>query len=428
MADTENLLIAKVIDTGDFVTLVEQKIDREFFLDPQHQNAFDWMQKHWGRYATCPTRQALRREFPNYPLPETPEPLNYYLDEIRRQYGYEVYAQALQSSAAELAETRQPGEVTKIFSAALSDVQRATSVLRDHDLNDPKRFSQRYEFYDGLTKNPGELRGLPTGFKSLDRATMGYQPTQLVVIAGPPKVGKSQLLLWSADAVNLAGHKVLLISFEMTYEEQEARWLGMRAQINYRRLLKGKMTDNDRARLDVVSTVLNDDPNRAKFMLSEDITSTTTVSGIIAKIQQYQPEAVFIDGVYLMDDENGEAKGSPQALTKFTRSLKRAAQTFQIPIIATTQTLYSKMQGGKKVSASSVGYSSSFSQDADTLIGIEEDECEGLVAHRLKVLLCRSGPMSEVDIDFNWSTSTITEIGDGEDYDEDVIDRSAQYA
>jgi len=428
MADTENLLIAKVVDTGDFVALIDQKITEEFFLDTQHLNVFVWMRAHWSRHASCPTRQALQREFPNYPLPETPEPLSYYLDEIRRQYCYETFSQALLSSAQEMEASRHPDDVVKILSTALADVQRSTSALRDHNLTDPEVFSRNFDFYKELTKNPGELRGLPTGFASLDSATMGYQPTQLVVFAGPPKSGKSSVLLATADAVCKAGHDVLLISFEMTYREQAARWSGQRGQLNYRRLIKGKMTNNDEARLDGVSVLLNDDRNQGVFMLSEDTTSTTTVSGIIAKIQQYQPEAVFIDGVYLMDDENGESKGSSQALTNITRSLKRAAQTFQIPIIVTTQTLYSKMQGGRRVSASSVGYSSSFSQDADILIGIEADECDGLVAHRLKVLLNRSGPTSEVDIDFNWSTSTITEIHDGEDYDEDVVDRSAQSA
>jgi len=72
VADTENLLIAKVIAEVDFIPLVEQKIDSEFFLDPQHRGVFEWMRVHWNRYAICPTRQALHREFPNYPLPETP--------------------------------------------------------------------------------------------------------------------------------------------------------------------------------------------------------------------------------------------------------------------------------------------------------------------------------------------------------------------
>jgi replicative DNA helicase len=422
MADTENLLIAKGIAEAEFIPLVEQKITKEFFLDPQHRGVFEWMQTHWGRYATCPTSQALSREFPNYPLPDTPEPMNYYLDEIRRQYGYETFSSALQASAQELEATRDPAKVVNIFSNALADVQRSTSELRDHDLTDPKRFSQRYEFYEELTKNPGELRGLPTGFASLDSATMGYQTTQLIVLAGPAKAGKSAVLLHSADAVCKAGNDVLLVSFEMTYEEQEARWLGMRAQINYRRLLKGKMTDNDRARLDMVSMVLNDDPDRPKFILSEDTTSTTTVSGIIAKIQQHKPKAVFIDGVYLMDDENGESKGSSQALTNITRSLKRVGQTFEIPIICTTQTLHSKMKGGTKVSASSVGYSSSFSQDADTLIGLEAEESDGVMTHRLKVLLSRSGPTTQVELDFDWSKSIITEIGFYGGYDDDEIE------
>ena len=210
--------------------------------------------------------------------------------------------------------------------------------------------------------------------------------------------------------------------FEMTYREQEARWFGMRGNINYRRLIKGKMTNNDEVRLDVVSGMLNDDPDLGDFILCEDISSTTTVGGIIAKIQQYQPDAVFIDGVYLMDDENGESKGSSQAITNITRSLKRTAQTFEIPIICTTQTLYSKMRSGVKVSPASVGYSSSYAQDADTLIGLEAEELDGITTHRLKVLLSRSGPMTQVELDFDWSKSIITEIGFYGGFDDDEIE------
>jgi len=422
MSDAENLLIAKVISTADFIPLVEQKIDSEFFIDTQHRGVFEWMLEHWGRYATCPTRQALHREFPNYRLPDTPEPVQYYLDEVRRQYGYETLSIALTSSAEELESTRDPDEAVKILSTALAVVQRSTSALRDYNLTDPKVFSQNFDVYKGLTKNPAVLLGLPTGFASLDSATMGYQPTQFIVIAGPAKAGKSAVLLHSADAVCKAGNDVLFISFEMTYREQNARWCGQRGKLNYRRLVKGKMTVNDESRLNVVSEFLNDNDSQGDFILSEDITSTTTVGGIIAKIQQHKPAAVFIDGVYLMDDENGERKGSSQAITNITRSLKRAAQTFEIPIICTTQTLYSKMRGGTKVSAASVGYSSSFSQDADTLIGLEAEEVDGVVTHRLKVLLSRSGPITEVELDFDWSKSSITELNYCAGFDDDEIE------
>lgn len=423
MADFENLLLAKAIEEENFLALVEAKVSRDFFIDTEHGMVFEWMRDHWAKYGTSPTRQALRKRWPNYELPATPEPIAYYINQTREQFAYDVFATAMQDAVEELEETKSTTNAMAIVSRAIGEVSTTASAMKDHNLTDPEEFGKRYDFYEELTKNPGELRGLSTGYRSVDLATMGAQPGQLIVIAGPPKSGKSTVMLSMADNMCADGSDVLLISFEMSYAEQEARWVGIRAGLNYRRLLKGGMTERDRNKLDEVVDDLNDN-SPAKLILSEDISSTTTVSGVIAKIQQHKPKAVLIDGVYLMDDENGEPKGSSQAITNITRSLKRAAQVSQIPVFASTQTLFSKMRGGKQVEASSVGYSSSFGQDADVLIGLEprSNDDSGISEHWLKILLSRSGPLMEVEIDFDWATSTFTELA-GEAFDDDTIDR-----
>ena len=423
MADTENLLLAKVINDGAMLDMVEAKIGSHHFISGDHLKVFEWMTAHWSAHGVSPSQQALRRQFPLYELPETPEPVAYYVSEMHRLFRYDVLSEAVQDSINLLAEGKDTAEAETILSRALSGMQTVTSSSRDHDLTDPEAFSKLYDHYEELTKNPGALRGVETGYRSIDLATMGYQTGQLIVFAGPPKAGKSTVMLSSADAVVRAGHDVVLMSFEMSFAEQQARWVGMRAKTNYRRLLKGGMNDRDRDRLDAMDNDLNDS-NLAKLILSEDTSSTTTVSGIIAKIQQHKPKVLFIDGVYLMLDENGEAPGSSQALTNITRSLKRAAQANDITIVISTQTLTSKMRAGKEVTASSVGYSSSFAQDADVLIGIEPriSDSTGLDEHWLKVLLSRQGPLVTIEIDFNWSTSTFTEIGNAGEYDDDMID------
>jgi replicative DNA helicase len=124
-----------------------------------------------------------------------------------------------------------------------------------------------------------------------------------------------------------------------------------------------------------IETTLRMRKNMHPFLMSEDSSSLTTVSAIAGKIQQHRPDMLIVDGVYLMDDEQGEPKGSPQALTNITRSLKRIAQRFDIPIIGTTQVLGWKLGNKKsrKITADSIGYTSSFSQDSDLVIGVESD-------------------------------------------------------
>ena len=147
--------------------------------------------------------------------------------------------------------------------------------------------------------------------------------------------------------------------------------------------------------------------------MSEDISSLTTVSAIAGKVQQHKPDLLVVDGVYLMDDEQGEPKGSPQALTNITRSLKRLAQRFDIPIVGTTQVLSWKIGNRKsrQITAESIGYTSSFAQDSDLVVGVESDpDIENQAI--LRVVLARTAPKGEVRINWDWNTMDFSEVED----------------
>lgn len=424
MADYERLLLAKVIREQDMAGLVDAKIGLDFFVDDEHREVFKELQEHWQKYGSPMSESALKADRPQYKLPATPEPLQYYIDRIRQAYKHDVIAHAVQDAVGML-DDLETDEALQTLTAAVNDVSGAVSPLKDHNLTDPVAFDRLFDFYAKLTEDPGALRGFATGWETLDLATMGLQAGQLVTFVGPPKAGKSTVMLAVADYINKTALKgydtgvdVLLVSFEMSYDEQVARWVGINGRLNYRRLLKGKMNDFDEKRLNRVLKQLQ--KGRAPFILSEDVSSTTTVSGIIAKVQQHRPKVLFIDGVYLMDDENGEPKGSAQAITNITRSLKRVAQVFGIPVVISTQTLLSKMRG-QSIKTNSIGYSSSFGQDSDTVIAIEprDNDDSGDKEVWLKVLLSRSGPLVEVQIEFDWNTSTFTEYAaDWADHDD----------
>jgi replicative DNA helicase len=169
-----------------------------------------------------------------------------------------------------------------------------------------------------------------------------------------------------------------------------------------------------------ISKALKLRKNMHPFHMTEDSTSLTTVSAIAGKIQQYRPGILFVDGVYLMDDEQGEPKGSPQALTNITRSLKRLAQRFDIPIIGTTQVLSWKL-GNKKsrqITAEAIGYTSSFAQDSDLVLGVESDPDVDNQAI-IRVILSRSSPKGEVRIKWDWENMNFTEVDENDNGDTD---------
>jgi len=139
-----------------------------------------------------------------------------------------------------------------------------------------------------------------------------------------------------------------------------------------------------------------------------DAVNGLTIDTLVAKAEQLKPDIMFVDGVYLMLDQvTGEAN-TPQALTNITRGLKRVAQKLDIPVVITTQTLLWKMKGGK-VSADSIGYSSSFFQDSDVILGLEPIEDEEKIRN-LKVVQSRNCGPEESQITWGWNTGCFHDL------------------
>ena len=151
--------------------------------------------------------------------------------------------------------------------------------------------------------------------------------------------------------------------------------------------------------------------NMHPFMFSEDSSSLTTVDAIAGKIQEMKPDMVVVDGMYLMDDQNGEPKGSPQALTNVSRGMKRLCQRFDIPIIGTTQALGWKLNNKRTraITADAIGYSSAMGQDADLVLGVERNpdiDNQSII----RVVEARTAPRGEVHIKWDWQTMEFSEV------------------
>ena len=152
------------------------------------------------------------------------------------------------------------------------------------------------------------------------------------------------------------------------------------------------------------------------FITSADL-SGMTISGLQAKIMEYQPDVVFIDAVYLMHSELPKVEpGSAQALTDIARGLKSLAQSQCIPIVATTQATMTRSKGG--LTMFSPMYTQAFGQSADVLLGVERADPDqsdiDAVTIRLKVLASRSGPRAETILQWDWAHGMVTEVAPSE--------------
>lgn len=363
------------------------------------------MIRHYNKYGEVPTPTSTLDEFPTFPLLVVDDALEYLLD---RFIGYRRYVRVedmLQSAGDILSRTNDHEAALLTVEGALSQIHReGTPGTTDMFLSrDPE---SRFQEYLDAEAQAGSLLGLATGFDKIDQATAGLQNGQLITVIAPPKTGKSQVLLQTAINIHLDGHSVMFQSFEMTNAEIRDRHDSMRAHTSYNRMRRRILTlpeKND------YQQMLSDMAATPHQLVLSDSVSGITVSALAAKIEQHRPEVVFVDGVYLMHDEQTGESNTPQSITNVTRSLKRLALRLKIPIVISTQTLLWKMRGGK-VTADSIGYSSSFFQDSDCILGLESDEND-LEIRLLKVVASRNCGPEEAVLTWRWDTGCFHDEG-----------------
>jgi replicative DNA helicase len=414
MASTEHLLISKVIQTSDLSEVIDAGIRPEHFSG-EWSDIWLWVLNYWREYSTIPTARAFKQEYADVRLLNAEnEPFQALIDEIYIAYKQQHLVQAITSALPAL----NNNETEEAFNKLSEGLQKASvEVARLRDVDLTQSWEGRLAKYEEMRNTPNGLRGIPTGFLGLDRITAGLRPQQLVTFVGEAKKGKSLMTLIMADAAHNHGITPMYVSFEMSIEEQAARYDAIISGIPHTRIIRGDLTASDMEKL---SKALSLRKNMQPFVMTEDAHSLTTVSALAGKVQQHRPRLLIVDGVYLMDDENGEPKASPQALTNITRALKRLAQRFDIPIIGTTQVLSWKL-GNKKsrqITAEAIGYTSSFAQDSDLVLGVESDPDVDNQAI-IRVILSRSSPKGEVRIKWDWDTMNFTEVDEDDTGDHD---------
>jgi hypothetical protein len=393
-ADNEYRLVSKVILDRNIIPVIERGIKDDWILDDDLRRVWKFVREHYAAYREVPTAVAVNDNFPNFKTLMVEDSLDYLIDkmvEFRRRTltrnGVESVVEALNKNDHE---------------SALTEMSRAISVVNEQGvqgtthLDLTKNPDQFWEDYQAIQNH--KLLGVPTGFEKIDIATAGLQGGQLITLIAPPKTGKSQIGLRIAANVHEAGMVPMFQSFEMNNHEQSQRYLGMTAHLDSTKFRLGKLTAGEEDRL--LNTI--DDLKSKHPFHFVDAVGGLTIDSLVAKAEQLKPDIIFVDGVYLMLDQVTGDANTPQALTNITRGLKRVAQKFNIPVVITTQTLLWKMKGGK-VSADSIGYSSSFFQDSDVILGLEPIETDETL-RMLRVVQARNCGPTQDSITWRWDT------------------------
>lgn len=215
--------------------------------------------------------------------------------------------------------------------------------------------------------------GTATGFQDLDLATSGFQPSDLIVVAGRPGMGKSMFV--QNIAQHVAGDSkipVCIFSLEMSFQQLLLRMLSATSNIDFQKLRTGFISENDFAKLTMAASVLYEAP------IFIDDTPGISIMELRAKGRRLKAEhdvgLIIIDYLQLMQSR-GKSENRQQEISEISRSLKGLARELSIPIIACSQLSRApESRPDKRPQLSDLRESGAIEQDADMVIFLYREE------------------------------------------------------
>jgi len=226
---------------------------------------------------------------------------------------------------------------------------------------------------DQLFKASNPITGVATGYADLDEMTSGLQPSDLVIVAGRPSMGKTSFAMNIAENAAV-GHKlpVAIFSMEMPGEQLAMRMMSSLGRINAHRVRTGKLEDDDWPRLTSAIGMLADAP------LFIDDTPALNPMELRARARRLKREhglgLIVIDYLQLMQSPDANENRATE-ISSITRSLKGLAKELNVPIIALSQLNRSlEQRPNKRPVMSDLRESGAIEQDADVIFFIYRDE------------------------------------------------------
>ena len=225
------------------------------------------------------------------------------------------------------------------------------------------------------SKTSGNVTGIPTGFLDLDYKMAGLQPSDLILIAARPSMGKTAFVLNIAQHVAFKANKaVAIFSLEMSKEQLVNRLFSLEAQVDSQSLRTGNLKDEDWEKLIEGAGIIG------KSKLIIDDTPGISISELRSKCRKYKLEhgldLIIIDYLQLMTGRVGSRSESrQQEISEISRSLKGLARELNVPVIALSQLSRAvEQRPDHRPMLSDLRESGAIEQDADVVMFIYRDD------------------------------------------------------
>jgi replicative DNA helicase len=278
--------------------------------------------------------------------------------------------------------------------------------------NDPSTAELLTQMTDDLwlrLQRPGQLSGLPSGFRSLDSYTDGFQKSELIIIAGRPSVGKTAFgLNLLVNVLKKTRLPVLFFSLEMSSQQLMYRLLSLETRLNQNKFRTGLLNEEDWKKINLVMRILGKIP---MHLYDNSHLSTLDIRRTLKNFDKTYSQIglIVIDYLQLMEDPVFKNANRAQEISAITRELKNIAREFEVPIIALSQlsrTIESRMD--PKPMLSDLRDSGSIEQDADLVLMLYKNNQKlitnlnpGVSIIDLSIAKQRNGPVGNIRLSFN---------------------------
>ena len=256
-----------------------------------------------------------------------------------------------------------------------------------------------------MSEKEGGMRGTPSGFRDLDNKLSGFQPSDLIILAARPSVGKTSLALdFARNAAVKHGIPVAIFSLEMSKEQLVDRMLSAQSQVDSWKLRTAKLSlDEEFQRL---QQGMNDLMKAPIFVDDKAANTILNMRSTLRRLNTDKPIGLIIVDYLQLMGTSRQYDNMVNQVTEISRSLKALAKEFNAPVIALSQLSRAVESRGGKPRLSDLRDSGSIEQDADVVMFIHREDKYGENTERKNIVEIliekhRNGPTGMVELYFD---------------------------
>lgn len=394
---------------GGLGDLLSAKHTAEYFKGDEVP-VFEFVMDFARNHHAVPTLTTLKQKFPSVEWVDAPEPASFYAEQVDNRFLHTLYNVGLNQMATKL-KAKDIDGATNDLSEILRRVKstRMRYTVSDYGTDGA---SQVLGAYVSTMKGDDEFMPLPFGWDEFDAMSGGLVAGDFASIVGRPAQGKTWLTLYGARHMwKVCKRNIMVVSMEMNPLSISQRLAAMDAQVPIKNIKTTSMTTKELNKLKGAFEVNGQLENHLWVV---DGNLNAMVDDLWALVQTLRPDALYIDGAYLLKHPNSR-------LNKFDRVGENAEALKQLALTESTRVICSyqmnreaakkKGKKGERAGLEDIAYADQIGQVSSLVLGLmQEDSVETLVSREVDVLKGRDGQTGQFRINWDFKNMDFSQL------------------